>query len=304
MTDKCDSKIIEHPYVSIIVPVFNGERFVRLCMESINRINYPKDRFELIMVDNGSSDKTVETIRHFQKNLGIDVKLYVEKRKGAYMARNLGIRNAKGEIVVFTDADCIVDENWLTNIVGYFSEKSIGAVAGEILPKRGNSIVERYAISVEMWSQKALFNARRLPFAQTGNVAYRKDVFSKIGYFAEIFSGGDADYSWRMLLETDYKIIYASDAIVIHDHKIDMKGLFRQTFRYGSGYIYLQNKYGSRYENPKYEIKSNNPTYIIKVSRYLINNRNDMLLIFPALVHTLGFNTGKIYAKFIKRWLI
>lgn len=292
------------PYISIIVPVFNGERFIGTCIESINKLNYPKDNFEVIVVDNGSSDRSIDTIRNFQNNSDIDIKLYVEKGKGAYRARNLGVKNAKGDIIVFTDADCIVNCNWLANIVSYFSDKTVGGVAGEIFPQKGNSLVERYAVSIEMWSQKPMFNSRLLPFAQTGNVAYRKDVFSKIGYFAKILAGGDADYSWRMLLETDYKMTYANNATVIHDHKIDLKGLFRQTFRYGCSNVFLQKKYGHRCEKScSHDIKSykTEENYMIKIINYLTKNRNDLLLIIPAIVFTLGFSTGKVYTKYMKR---
>jgi cellulose synthase/poly-beta-1,6-N-acetylglucosamine synthase-like glycosyltransferase len=293
---------VKDPYVSIIVPVRNGEKNIENCIKSINCLDYPKERFELIIIDNGSTDKTVKIIENFQ--FEDNMKLYFEERKGVYKARNLGVRNAKGEIIIFTDADCIVDSNWVKNIVEYFSDKSVGGVAGEIFPKKGNSIVERYALSIGMWSQKSMFNTDRLPFAQAGNVAYRRDVFSKIGYFADILSGGDADYSWRMLLETNYKLVYAGNAVVIHDHKIDLKGLFKQTFRYGSSNVFLKQKYGERCEKitelhkKSYSKITDN---IFNIIYYLFKNRNDLMLIFPALVFKFGFNSGKIYTKYIKR---
>jgi glycosyltransferase involved in cell wall biosynthesis len=292
------------PYVSIVVPVLNGERNIAECIESINALNYQKENFELIIVDNGSRDNTVDIIRNFQNNLDLNIKLYFEKIKGVYRARNLGVRNAKGDIIAFTDADCIVDSNWISNIVSFFSNETVGGIAGEIFPKKGNSLVERYAVSIGMWSQKPMFDSSLLPFAQTGNAAYRKEVFSKIGYFAEILAGGDADYSWRMQLETDYKMVYAGDAIVIHDHKIDLKGLFKQTFRYGSSNVFLKQKYGDRCEKPcSYNAKShrNITDYTIKVIYYLIKNKNDLSLIFPALVFRFGFSSGKLYTKYIKR---
>jgi glycosyltransferase involved in cell wall biosynthesis len=292
-------------YVSIIVPVLNGERNIDTFIDSVSKLKYPNNCFELIIVDNGSRDKTVDMVRNFQNNLDLDIKLLFEKGKGPYRARNLGVRNAKGDIMVFTDIDCIVNSDWLTNIVSYFSDDTIGGVAGKICPKKGNGIVERYTLSTEMWSQKSLSNnSSRLPFAQTGNAAYRKEVFSKIGYFAEIIGGGDADCSWRMLLETDYKLAYAEDAIVIHDHKIGLRGLFKQTFRYGCSNVFLKQKYGDRCEKScGNDIKPyrNVAGYITKVASYLIKNRDDLLLIFPALVFRFGFSSGKVYTRYIKR---
>lgn len=236
---------MEKPYLSIIVPVLNGANHINNLMNSLININYPDNKYEILIVDNGSRDTTVELIKKFQKNIP-ELKLFFEKRKSSYAARNTGIRNAKGEILVFTDADCIVDKNWLINIVEGFSENSVGCVAGEILSGKWFNIVEEYYTKKDIMSQKNTLNSEFLPYPMTANVAYRKVIFEKIGYFDEkLISGGDADFAWRMQLETEYKIVYDQNAIVIHKHRTNIKSLFKQQFSYGYGSVLLYEKHSS-----------------------------------------------------------
>lgn len=302
-------------YVSIIVPVLNGEKSIGKCLESMTKLTYPKNNFEVIVVDNGSTDRTVEIIETFQKEHNVDVKLHFQKIKSSYAARNIGVKNAKGDILAFTDADCVVDKDWLTNAVVYFSDVTIGGIAGEVLSESGDSIVERYTTDSEILSQKRKFNSGSLPYAQTANAIYRKELFYKIGYFDEILSGGDADYSWRMLLDTDYKIIYAEDTIVLHKHRTSLKGLFKQTFKHGYGYELLKNKYERvlKCKNMRRETNADVPNTdesntkrsnnkdsnhrIIKLMANYIRQKNS-LLILPAMINVSGFTLGKLYAKF------
>lgn len=285
--------------VSIVLPVFNGEKLIGACLESIANLNYPKSNFELIVVDNGSTDRTVEIIKNFQTNNSLETKLYFQKIKGSYAARNVGVRSAIGDIIVFTDADCIVDKDWLINIVQYFSDDTMGGVAGEILPGGGDSLVERYSTVEEVLSQKRTFNSKFLPYAQTANAAYRKELFSRIGYFDEVISGGDADYSWRMQLETDYKMGYAEDAVVLHRHRTDIKGLFKQRFKHGYGFILIRNKYKdyqNRQEDALVTSKKGSHGRIARLETILRQKGLSMLL--PILVNACGFNLGKLYARF------
>ena len=234
---------MEKPYLSIIVPVLNGANHINNLMNSLVNINYPKNKYEILIVDNESMDRTVELIKRSQRKIP-QLKLYFEKRKSSYAARNTGIMNSKGEIIVFTDADCIANINWLNNIVKSFSENSVGCVAGEILSPKWNNIVEEYYARKDIMCQRNTLNSAFLPYPMTANVAYRKEIFDKIGYFdEELISGGDADFAWRMQLETEYKIVYDQNAIVIHKHRSNMKSLFKQQFSYGYGSVLLYRKH-------------------------------------------------------------
>lgn len=285
-------------FVSVIIPVLNGHKLIGECIESIINQDYPKDNFEVIVVDNGSTDGTIDIVKNFQKD-NKNINLYHQKIKSSYAARNLGMVQSKGNILVFTDADCITDKYWLSNIVRYFSDKSVGGVAGEILPYSKDNIVEKYAITEEILSQKRTFNSKFLPYAQTANAAYRSELISQIGYFDEVISGGDADYSWRMQLQTSYKIVYAQNAIVLHKHRTDLKGLFKQRFKHGYGFVLIRNKYKAYVDmNDKKNDNDNKKNDNISFYQKIIKIKKDGMLL-PTIINSLGFNLGKLYAKLL-----
>ncbi len=301
----------ELPYVSIVIPVLNGGSFISNCLESLLNLDFPENNFEIIVVDNGSTDRTVEVIRTYQSK-NPQIKLYFEKIKSSYAARNAGIKKAKGQIIAFTDVDCIVDKNWLFNIMKGFNESSVGGIAGDILPASEGSLVERYIAKINILSQKGTMNSEFLPYPQTANAAYKKEVFDKIGFFDDkLISGGDADIAWRMQLETHYELILAPDATVFHKHRTDLKGLFNQQFKHGYGKELLFKKYRKFNSKQKQNnIKSKIFYYIDKILSFagqiklflvtsMSKNADNLLLFEPllALVSLCGFMLGRIYGS-------
>ncbi len=124
--------VIEQPLISVVVPVRNGERTIRDCLASLLRMDYPETRRELLVVDNGSTDRTAEIIKSFP------VRYVSEGCRGIPHARNRGIEASQGAIVAFTDADCVVDAAWLRELVRGFEEEGIGGVEGETVVSAGN----------------------------------------------------------------------------------------------------------------------------------------------------------------------
>ena len=98
------------PSVTVIVPVRNGEQTIQSLLESLQKLDYNRNKVEVIVVDGNSTDKTQEIVKRYP------VKLIVEKRKGLNVARNTGIKCSKGEIIAFTDSDCIVPPDWLRRL--------------------------------------------------------------------------------------------------------------------------------------------------------------------------------------------
>jgi len=108
------------PYISIIISVRNEEKVIGDCLLSLEHINYPKDRFEVIVIDNGSSDNTASIVKEF------DVLFFTgPKKPNISNAMNLGIRKSKGGILAFLDADCSVDKDYLKDLIGGYEDKNI-----------------------------------------------------------------------------------------------------------------------------------------------------------------------------------
>jgi len=181
------------PKISIIVPVYNGEATIRTCVEALLGLDYPRDRFEVIIVDNKSLDGTRRIVEGYAVTL-----LQEAAVQSSYAARNLGIAHASGDVLAFTDADCVPERGWLRAIVAAIEPVDVGGVAGAIEAFRADSAVEKYQARRAIRADRA-YKHKVLPFAQTANAAYKREVFEKIGLFdPTLIYGGDIDFSWRM----------------------------------------------------------------------------------------------------------
>jgi cellulose synthase/poly-beta-1,6-N-acetylglucosamine synthase-like glycosyltransferase len=288
------------PFISIVVPVYNSISTLSLCLESIQKLNYPKDKLEVIIVDNGSDDGCDNVARKLDFRV-----LYERSVKSSYSARNIGILEAKGELIAFTDSDCIVTSDWLKNLVREWNDPSIGCFAGEILAYNPETLVERFSDRIGVLRQKGTLNCPYLPYTQTANSAYRKEVFDIVGLFnPEIVSGGDADLSWRMQRETDLKIKFVPDAVVYHKHRDSIIGLYRQFKKYERGKL-LWLKYYPDYEMPTLEQRKSELIRDIKTLfevfpsslRKFLNNQIDTVALFSPLfrvIMSLGTYRGRM----------
>ncbi len=107
--------------VSTVIPAYNEEKYLPLCLDSLKSLDYPKQDIEIIVVDNGSTDRTQEIA------LKYGAKLFAQPLLNIAGLRNLGVQQSKGEIIGFVDADCIVSKDWLRNASKYFNDWSIAA---------------------------------------------------------------------------------------------------------------------------------------------------------------------------------
>jgi len=220
----------QKPMISVIVPVYNGEVLLPLLLQSLSRLNYPADRLEILIVNNNSSDRTAEILAEPPIP---SLTILFEPTPGAGTARNAGIRQAKGEFLAFTDADCVVDSNWLNDLLAGFTDATVGAVAGTLEPHALTHPVERYeAIKLNCPGHRAVHTF--LPTAVTANVMYRADVFAKVGSFLECTGGEETDLNWRMQTQTPYRINFLTEGgLVWHRYRADLK-VFCRTQRYKS----------------------------------------------------------------------
>jgi cellulose synthase/poly-beta-1,6-N-acetylglucosamine synthase-like glycosyltransferase len=226
--------------LSIIVPAFNEAENITACVDSIKSQNFQGHLFEIIVVDNNSTDNTLDLVRK------LDVSYLVETKRGPAAAKNAGLRKARGEIIILIDADCVATENWLTHMIRGFETANIGCVSGGIFPAENNRIskLELFLREKQFLSQAQHMTHHFMPFAATANAAYRKEVFDRIGLFDEdLLIGEDADLSWRMQLFTEFTIKYVEQAAVYHPYESDLKTLFRQKRRHAYGSVMIYKKY-------------------------------------------------------------
>jgi GT2 family glycosyltransferase len=227
------------PFISVLIPVRNGGDSIKSCLASLLSVDYPEDRREIIVVDNGSTDGTAEIVR------GLPVMYQVERnRVGAPAARNTGIRVAKGEILAFTDADCVVTRGWLREIARAFQDSGVGAVAGEILPYPPRTPAERYAARIRHLSPRKYLARPWLPFAVFANLAFRREVFEQIGLLDEkLIQGDSTDFCTRFIRGTGLRLALVPQAGVFHRHRSTTWDFLTQQWNYGRGHALLYIKY-------------------------------------------------------------
>jgi glycosyltransferase involved in cell wall biosynthesis len=213
--------------VSVVVAVYNGERTIGECIDSLLALRYPADRLELCVVDNGSRDGTPAVLRGYADRI---VRLH-EATRGPAAARNAGLRSASGDVVAFTDADCRVDPGWLAALVAPLADPEVGIAGGTIRAMPRANEVERFGEVIH--DHRRAIEVYRPPYAITMNWASRRAALREVGGFDERFRRGeDVDLSYRMI-QAGYTLTFAPAAVVYHRNEESLAGLFREGFAHG-----------------------------------------------------------------------
>jgi len=179
--------------VSVVIPAYNEERYLERCLAAQARQTYPADRFEVVVVDNGSTDATAEIAHRF------GVRVVSEPRKGVARARQAGFGAARGEIIASTDADTVVPSFWVARIVAHFqADPALGGVYGPIYWPDAPLIGQlgmRYPTTWVLWAS----NRIRRSLWWGSNFAVRREIFCRTGGFpVDWASGEDTDLSLRV----------------------------------------------------------------------------------------------------------
>lgn len=232
------------PLLSVIIPIYNGEADLPELFRCLQIQTYPRERVEFWLVNNNSSDQTAAMVQA-QSQRDPRFRYLHEAIQSAYAARNTGIRAANGSILVFTDADCRPQPDWLWQLVQPFADPKVGIVAGEVTALPGNTLLERFADRQDTLSQKHTLSHPFCAYGQTANLALRRSILEQTGLFRPyLTTGGDADLCWRILRGGDWQIHWAKQAIVQHRHRATLPELRRQWQRYGRSNRYLHQLHG------------------------------------------------------------
>jgi len=226
--------------ISVVVAARDDERVLADCLASLAAVDYPPERREVLVVDDGSRDRTLDVAGSFSG------RTLEARRRGVCSARNAGIDAASGGIVAFTDPDCVVTTSWLTEIAKPFADPAVGAVAGAIVPYPPRTLAELYAARRMSHSQLRCLTHR---YAMTPNLAVRRAALERIGGFDVGMPGGgyeDADLCWRLQRETGLELRYAPRAVVLHHYRSTPREFLLQHYRYGRGLALLRRRFPSR----------------------------------------------------------
>jgi len=217
-----------NPLVSVIVPVRDGAALVGACLEALCAQTWPRDRLELIVVDDGSVDETRGRVRQFP------VDLLPQRGVGSpYAARNAGIARARGEILAFTDADCVPEKDWVARGVATLEDVAADLAAGHVRfrcsdPPRAAELAD----AIRNLDQERSIAERGV--AKTGNLFVRRLVIDALGGFdPKRRSGEDVAFTARAS-GAGYTLVYAPDAVV-EKHARGGLAAWRKQWRVGRG---------------------------------------------------------------------
>lgn len=200
------------PLISVVIPVHNAAHTLEPCLEALESQTLPRGQYEVIVVDDGSADATAEIARRHESVL-----LLSQSHKGAASARNLGARQARGAIILFTDADCVPSPDWIEAMNAPFTGGEVTGVTG-VMRTHQRGLVPRF-IQLEFDDRfEKLAKHPSIDFICTATGGFRRDVFLESGGFREDLLGAeDVELSFR-LASAGHKMVFVPQAIVYHSH--------------------------------------------------------------------------------------
>lgn len=288
------------PFVSIIIPVLNGEQTLEACLAAVQNQSYKGD-VEIVVVNDGSTDRTSEIARRF-----LSVTLLEQKNQGRSAARNNGIEISSGEVIAFTDSDCVPQKYWLENLITRLhiidrndgTSKKAGIVSGAItIPEYPKNIWRR--LDHQAWAHSIGLDkpAEDTIFGSTANMCIRRSIYRKVGGFDERLLGSeDSDLAFR-IHKAGYQNYFEPKAVIVHDHgRSSFRTFLRQRFNYGKWTIQtvLKHKplppYSWMFPNNRLLLMLFSPGYAVLATTFTIwrNWRHDLSVLWLSPLHFLG----------------
>lgn len=253
---KSDISLIEDsncPTVSIMIPAHNEEKVIYNTVRSLLLLNYPKDKYEIIVINDNSSDKTNEELERVRKNYeGDNLKVIntdkITGGKGKSNALNIGFNHSNGEYIAIYDADNTAEKNALKHLITRIHyDNSLGAVIGKFRTRnKKSSILTRFinieTLSFQWMSQGGRWNLFNLCTIPGTNFVIRRSIINKLGGWDTKAIAEDTEISFR-IYKLGYKIAFMPLAVTWEQEPETVKVWFKQRTRWAKGNIYVISKY-------------------------------------------------------------
>ena len=230
------------PGISVVVCSYNGSKTIEQCLKACMQLKY--DNYEVIVVDDGSTDTTADIASRYP------VRLIRTPNRGLSAARNLGMREAKGEIVAYIDDDAYPDPYWLHYLSIAFQETAFACIGGPNLAPPAEGMMAHSIANSPGGPVHVLLSDEEAEHVPGCNMAFRKEALESIGGFDAQFrvAGDDVDVCWR-LQQTGKQIGYHPGAMVWHHRRKSPLAYFRQQRGYGRAEVLLARKWPEKYNS-------------------------------------------------------
>lgn len=247
--------------ISVVVVCYNEKENIEQCLFSLTRQKYPQKEFEILFVDNGSTDGTQETIRNYARRFP-QIRMIVNPIRGIAGSRNVGLRESRFDHIAFIDADCIAPVDWLPNLAHGFAtyaaqDDRLVAVGGANIPPKHSSLfydvlelfLNTYLGSHGSVQGMKFLQDRPVAHLPTVNALFYKPALLGIGGFDVTLGniGEDQDLSYR-LQDQGYHFYYLANAAITHKLRTHLRAWIRNMFIYGKGRMWLMRKHPGRIE--------------------------------------------------------
>lgn len=216
--------------ISVIVPVYNAEPYLERVIEALRSQDYPKDAFELVFVDNGSTDRSVAILQRHP-----DLRLFSVSERGSYAARNRGTSEARGDIFAFTDSDCYPSRGWLRAIDNAFRTQDAQVLLGPRMPAvAGRSVRLLSEYENKKVELVCASNDPALYFGHTNNMAVRRGAMDRFGPFVQRARGSDTIFVRRVVDELSCSaVVYCREMSVQHAELDFIRTYYNKVQTYG-----------------------------------------------------------------------
>ena len=236
--------------VSIIVPVYNGGNHFRNCVSSLLGINFPVEQLQVILINDGSQDDTSQWLFEQKLSPNFEIITHTDNR-GRAAARNSGLKKAKGDIIIFLDADMVINSDFVTEHIKAISRPEVAAVSGLVIanPNERKTSLQNYLFKYRKRGAKQLGEKNPIPFKYliTNNMSVKRKVVEKCGIFDEIYigyGGEDTDYAIRLWELYPNGLRFSSSAVSIDCQNETLYDLQVKMNKYGStNYLRLLDRY-------------------------------------------------------------
>jgi GT2 family glycosyltransferase len=228
------------PRISVVVCTYNGSRTIRDCLEGATELEYPN--YEVIVVDDGSTDATADIVREF------DVRLIRTQNCGLSSARNTGMYAATGDIIAYVDDDARPDVHWLQYLAATFNTTTHAGIGGPNLPPPDDGPIADCVANAPGGPVHVLLSDTEAEHIPGCNMAFRKECLQAIGGFDEQFriAGDDVDVCWR-LQQWGWTLGFHPSAVVWHHRRNSVRHYWKQQWGYGRAEALLKKKWPEKY---------------------------------------------------------
>lgn len=228
--------------VSVVIPTYNAHKYIKKVIEALFDQDYP-GTIELIVVNDGSTDDSLEIVENLQKKWGF--KVINQPHQGAVAATNNGLMTARHDIICSVDSDVVLHRDWLGKIAEEFDDPAVGAVQGYYKTPKGISFLARM-MGYDIEARYDSIKSKDVTQVCTGNTAYSRSALEKVGFFDPSFTYGyDNDMSYR-LKKSGFRVVFRKDALCDHYWKTDIRGYILQQYRSAYGRMHLIKKHKGR----------------------------------------------------------